>query len=75
MAYQRTNYIKNVARIIAIYNSLKELDKPDTRIVSNEFPKHGIFISYRRWMYIKAMKPSEYSLQQFADPNQTKLFA
>lgn len=75
MAYTRNNYIKNVARIVAIYNSLKELDKPDTRIVHNEFPKHGIFISYRRWMYIKAMKPSEYSTPSFADPNQTTLFA
>lgn len=75
MAYNRKNYVLNVQRIVAVYNQLKELDKPDTRIVSKEFPKYGIFISYRRWMYIKAMKPSEYASEVFVDPNQMSLFA
>lgn len=69
MAYNRKNYVLNVQRIVAIYNQLKELDKPDTRIVLHEFPKYGIYISYRQWMNIKGMKPSEYA------QNQLNLFA
>ncbi len=75
MSYKRSNYVKNVARIVAIYNSLKEPDKPDTRIVNHEFPKYGIFISYRRWMYIKSMKPSDYRVDEYVNPNQVSLFA
>lgn len=55
--------------MVQIYNEAKERDIPDTRILANVFPKYGIFISYRQWMYIKAMKPSEYS------SNQLELFA
>lgn len=69
MAYQRSNYLKKAAHIISVYKAIKESDKPDTRIVSQEFPKHGIFIGYRQWMNIKGMKPSEYA------PNQLNLFA
>ena len=69
MAYTRTNYLKKAAHIIAIYKSIKEPDKPDTRIVAHDFPAHNIFISYRQWMNIKGMKPSEYA------PSQLALFA
>lgn len=70
MAYNRINHIKKIALIVEVYKSLKDLDKPDSRIVAQEFPKHGIFICYRTWMAYKAMKPSEYSDQQ-----QLSLFA
>jgi hypothetical protein len=60
MAYNRNNYLKHVASLIALYNSVKESDKPDTFIVKNIFPKHDIFISYSKWMKIKGLKPSEY---------------
>jgi hypothetical protein len=63
MAYNKVNYLKHVSRIVEIYNTIKEVDKKDTQIVKNEFPKHNIFISYRTWMNIKAMKPSTYKTQ------------
>lgn len=56
MAYNRDNYLKRINSIIGVYNEYKESDIPDTRIVAKHFPKHGIFISYRSWMYIKNMK-------------------
>ena len=69
MAYNSRNYHKRIRFMVQIYNEAKERDIPDTRILANVFPKYGIFISYRQWMYIKAMKPSEYSR------NQLELFA
>lgn len=63
MAYNRTNYNKRVQYIIQVYNKAKERDIPDTRILKSVFPNHGIYISYRQWMNIKAMKPSEYNGQ------------
>lgn len=63
MAYNRTNYLRSVNHMVTIYNSVKERDKPDTQIIKNVFPKHGIYISYRQWMNIKSMKPSEYKQQ------------
>jgi hypothetical protein len=69
MAYQRSNYLQKAAYIIGVYKAIKEVDKPDTRIIKHEFPKYGIFISYRQWMNIKGMKPSEYAA------NQLNLFA
>lgn len=60
MAYNRTNYLKTVNYIVDIYNKAKERDKPDTQILRYVFPQHGIYISYRQWMNIKSMKPSEY---------------
>lgn len=59
MAYNRINHCKRVARIIEIYGRLKETDKPDSEIVRNQFPKAGVYISYRTWMNIKGMKQSE----------------
>lgn len=53
MAYNRNNYIKRARHIIAIYNSVKFSDVPDTTIVRNVFPKHNIYITYRQWMNIK----------------------
>lgn len=75
MAYQRTNHLRRIAHIIAVYNSIKEPDKPDTVIIDREFPKHGIYISYRRWMQIKSMKPSDYCLDQLSVKGQLNLFA
>lgn len=59
MAYHNQNRLRRIAHIIAVYNSLKEYDVPDSRIVSQEFPKHNIYISYRSWMDIKNMKMSD----------------
>jgi hypothetical protein len=53
MGYTRHNYIKRIRTIIEVYNQLKHHDVPDTFIVSKEFPKHRIYISYRQWMNIK----------------------
>ena len=63
MAYNRKNYNKRVQYIVKVYQEAKERDVPDTRILRSIFPKHGIYISYRQWMNIKAMKPSEYNGQ------------
>lgn len=51
---------------MGVYKSVKETDVPDTRILRSHFPKHGIFISYRQWMNIKGMKPSEYKQVQLS---------
>lgn len=56
MSYNKTNYYKRARFIIQVYNSVKNPDLPDTRIVANLFPKHGINISYRQWMNIKGTK-------------------
>jgi hypothetical protein len=61
MAYNSSNYIKHVQSIVELYKSVKQADIPDTFIIAKVFPKHGIFMSYRKWMYIKSMKPSEYT--------------
>jgi len=60
MAYTRDNYLKRVNSIVAVYNSVKQPDIPDTRIVKNIFPQHNIFISYRMWMIYKGLKQSTY---------------
>jgi len=59
MAYNRKNYLKNIRLILSVYKTVKQHDIPDTFIVKHEFPKYGIFISYRTWMNIKAMKDPE----------------
>ena len=75
MAYNPRNKLREFRRIIAIYNQVKQDDIPDTRIVSQIFPKHGIFISYRKWVYIKGMKPSEMQYEQpEGNPNQLSMF-
>jgi hypothetical protein len=53
--YNRNNYLKRVRHVVAIYNSVKNPDKPDTDIVRLEFPKHNIHISYRTWMIYKGI--------------------
>ncbi|ADY51530.1 hypothetical protein Pedsa_0958 [Pseudopedobacter saltans DSM 12145] len=63
MAYHRTNYLKKVSHIMAVYQEVKEPDIPDTKIVAKVFPKHNIYISYRQWMNLKGLKPSEYKNQ------------
>lgn len=63
MAYNRNNHLKKVASIIALYNRVKEPDKPDTYILRVVFPKHNIYISRRTWVSYKGMKPSEYKQQ------------
>lgn len=52
--------------IIDIYKEYKQEDIPDTFIVFNVFPKHGVFISYRQWVRIKGMKPSQYQTNQLS---------
>lgn len=63
MAYNRHNYMKSIGYIVALYHEVKEHDVPDTYILRHVFPKHGIFMSYRKWMYIKNMRSNEYSAQ------------
>lgn len=53
MAYNRNNYKKFSEYVWCIYESVKERDVPDTYIVRHVFPKHHIYISYRKWMTIK----------------------
>jgi len=64
-----SNFSKRIQFIVKVYQEAKERDIPDTRILQHVFPRHGIYISYRQWMRIKSMKPSEYS------GNQLMLFA
>jgi hypothetical protein len=59
MAYISNNKKKEIKRVLDIYKSVKEYDKPDTFIVKNTFPKHGIFISYSTLMNYKNLKPSD----------------
>lgn len=66
MSYNRKNYLKKVQCILEVYNSVKEVDIPDTQIVAKHFPQHKIFISYSTWKNIKGMKPSEYNSNQLA---------
>lgn len=63
MAYTRENHLRQVQYMMSVYKQVKEADIPDTRIVSKIFPRYNIFISYRQWMNIKGMKPSEYNGQ------------
>lgn len=59
MAYNRINYLKEVKRVLVVYTMVKQEHIPDTFVVRTLFPKHGIHISYRKWMMIKGFKPSE----------------
>ena len=59
MAYNRKNKAKEFKRILQIYTEVKQEDITDTYIVRVVFPKHGIYISYRKWMSVKGLKPSE----------------
>lgn len=68
MAYNKRNHLKSTEHIKKIYLEVKEYDVPDSHIVRVIFPKHNIFISYRKWMNIKNAK-----LQQPSP--QLKLFA
>lgn len=64
MAYTRKNHLRQVQYMISVYQQVKEPDIPDSKIVSTIFPKYNIFISYRQWMNIKGMKPSDYQTKQ-----------
>lgn len=64
MAYTRKNHLRQVQYMISVYQQVKEPDIPDSKIVSTIFPKYHIYISYRQWMNIKGMKPSEYQTKQ-----------
>jgi hypothetical protein len=59
MAYNSNNKLRQFKHILDVYQAVKQEDIPDTFIVSKVFPKHNIFICYRKWMYIKGMKPSD----------------
>lgn len=59
MAYNKANKIEQYRRILEVYNQVKQTDIPDTQIIRHTFPKYGIFISYRTFVTIKGMKPSE----------------
>jgi hypothetical protein len=77
MAYNPRNKLKQYKRIIAVYNEVKEEDIPDTYIVKHLFPKYNIYISYRTWVSIKGLKPSELEYDQAAqeqDPDQLSMF-
>lgn len=68
MAYNNRNRLLKIEHIIDVYNRVKNEDVPDTKIVRSIFPQHKIYISYRLWMQIKNMKPSERA------PRQMELF-
>ncbi|MGE0931679.1 hypothetical protein [Peijinzhouia sedimentorum] len=70
MAYNRDNYIKFAKHVREVYHSVKEEDIPDTRIVKHIFPAHNIFLSYRQWMNIKALR-----MNRNSDKQQISLFA
>ena len=59
MAYNNRNRIKQIREILRVYYSEKQEHIPDTRMVKQIFPKHGIHISYRSWMNIKGMNVNE----------------
>lgn len=59
VAYNRNNYLKTIRYVLGVYSTVKEHDVPDTHIVRVIFPKHGIHMSYRKWMNIKNMKQNE----------------
>jgi hypothetical protein len=65
VAYNRKNYLKTVRHITEVYASVKETDVPDSKIIRHEFPKRGIYISYRTWMNIKNMKQSDVVQQPY----------
>lgn len=69
MAYNRNNYLVQVKRILTIYNAEKKEHIPDTYIVRVVFPKHNINISYRTWVNIKGLRPSDLA------PKPTQLIA
>lgn len=77
MAYNRRNYLARIRHIVEVYNQYKNPDVPDTRIVSNYFPRHGIFISYRTWMNIKgvnfAKETPQLSLFELMEPLKTNV--
>lgn len=64
MAYNNRNRLRYTEYIIKVYNEVKQPDIPDSFIIRNIFPKHNIYISYRKWMNIKNMKRSERLPQQ-----------
>lgn len=55
MAVNNENQIKTYQYYVSVYEVYKTPDVPDTYIIRVFFPKHYIFISYRRWMMIKGM--------------------
>ena len=59
MAYNRDNYKKHVQFVLSVYRQCKNdnTDKPDSQIVRQDFPKHGLNMSYRKWMNIKGLNP------------------
>lgn len=57
---------KQYQRIIEVYKDSKQADIPDTFNVNKVFPKFYIFISYRQWMRIKDLKPSELQVPQLS---------
>ena len=69
MAYNARNKHRHYRYIVDVYSQLKQEDITDTFIIRVEFPKRGIFISYRTWMNIKGKKPSELNID-----NQLALF-
>lgn len=60
MSFSKEFHKQRIARVMEVYNTVKETDIPDTYIIRCIFPKHGIFISRRTFINYKAMKPSEY---------------
>lgn len=64
MAYNRKNHLKRVAEVMQVYNMYKQPDIPDTRIIANKFPLHGIHISYNTFVNYKRMRASEFAAAQ-----------
>ncbi|WP_370997436.1 hypothetical protein [Mucilaginibacter sp. RCC_168] len=55
-----------VAHVLEVYNSIKERDIPDTRVLTILKRDHNILISYRTLMNYKGKKPSELNTNQLS---------
>ncbi|MEZ2337675.1 hypothetical protein AB6735_18660 [Mucilaginibacter sp. RCC_168] len=66
MAYNSNNHKMRVAHVLEVYNSIKERDIPDTRVLTILKRDHNILISYRTLMNYKGKKPSELNTNQLS---------
>jgi hypothetical protein len=71
MAYNQENKVKHFEHILEVYKQVKQEDIMDTFIVRRVFPKHNIFISYRKFMYIKHQNAPD---RRRFDRNQLSMF-
>jgi len=71
MAYNQANKQKHFEHVLQIYYDVKQEDIMDTFIVRKILPKYNIFISYRKFMYIKHQNAPD---RRRIDHNQLSMF-